>query len=127
MPASVFRKWFNMPLEGNPVLIAALFIVNLLFNIVANSGFKLSAQGHSWSHFLTWQVIGNLAGLVTVLTLTGLLRFLPLHVAYPITTGFAVIGVQVIAASWFFSEQISIVQWMGSLLVVFGILLIGNR
>ena len=67
---------------------------NLLFNVVANASFKVSATSPNWRSFVTWQVIGNLAGFVTVLTLTGLLRFIPLHVAYPVTVGLAVIGVQ---------------------------------
>jgi multidrug transporter EmrE-like cation transporter len=100
---------------------------NLLFNIVANAGFKLSASSSTWRGFLIWQVVGNLAGFVTVLTLTGLLRFVPLHVAFPVTTGLAVVGVQVIAAGLFFHEAISPAQWMGTLCVVCGIVLISRR
>jgi len=104
----------------------ALLAGNLLFNIVANASFKLSATSTGWRGFLAWQVIGNLAGLVTVLTLTGLLRFLPLHVAYPITAGLAVTGVQVMAARWLFGEAISSGQWLGTLLVVIGIVLVSR-
>jgi multidrug transporter EmrE-like cation transporter len=100
---------------------------NLLFNIIANSSFKLSAVSPHWRGFLVWQVIGNLAGFITVLTLTGLLRFQPLHVAYPVTTGLAVIGVQVVGAGLLFREAITPAQWLGSLLVAVGIVLIGGR
>jgi len=64
--------------------------------------------------------------LITVLTLTWLLRYLPLHVAYPVTAGLAMIGVQVAAARWLFGEAISAGQWLGTLLVVTGIVLISR-
>ncbi|MGQ9491627.1 MAG: SMR family transporter [Anaerolineae bacterium] len=105
---------------------AALLAGNLLFNIMANASFKLSAIAAGWRGFLAWQVIGNLAGFITVLTLTGLLRYLPLHVAYPVTAGLAVIGVQVAAARWLFGEVISPGQWLGTLLVIAGIVLVGR-
>lgn len=100
---------------------------NLIFNIVANASFKLSAVSPNWLGFVTWQILGNLAGFVTVLTLTRLLRFVPLHIAFPVTTGLAIVGVQVIAAGLFFHEAISLAQWLGTLLVVCGIVLIGGR
>ncbi len=87
----------------------------------------MSATSQTWQSFLTWQVAGNLAGLGTVLTLTALLRFLPLHVAFTITTGLAVVGVQVVAATVLFHETITPVQWLGSLLGVVRIGLIGLR
>jgi multidrug transporter EmrE-like cation transporter len=108
------------------VTLVALLGGNLLFNIVANAGFKLSAASAGWRDFLTWQVVGNLAGFITVLTLTGLLRYLPLHVAYPVTAGLAVVGVQVAAARWLFGETISAGQWLGALLVVMGIVLVSR-
>lgn len=100
---------------------------NLLFNIIANASFKLSATSPHWRGFLAWQVAGNLAGFITVLTLTWLLRLVPLHVAYPVTAGLAVAGVQVVAARWLFGETISSGQWLGTLLVITGIVLIGRR
>jgi multidrug transporter EmrE-like cation transporter len=104
-----------------------LILANLLFNIVANAGFKFSALSPNWRGFLAWQVIGNLAGLITVLTLTALLRFLPLHVAFTVTTGLAVLGVQLGAAALIFHETISRNHWLGALLVVLGILVMGQR
>lgn len=105
-------------------LVVALVLGNLFFNIVANASFKVSAASPNLRGFLTWQVIGNLAGFITVLTLTGLLRFIPLSMAFPVTTGLAVIGVQVVAGHWLFGETISAEQWLGTLLVVIGIVLI---
>lgn len=108
-------------------IVGALTAANLLFNIVANASFKVSADSRTWRDFLFWQIVGNLAGLITVLTLTGLLRYLPLHVAFPLTTGLMVIGVQVGAAHWLFQESITPGQWIGTGLVVAGILIIGTR
>ncbi|MBC7264023.1 MAG: hypothetical protein H5T64_06645 [Chloroflexi bacterium] len=112
---------------GNTAVPIALVGGNLLCNVIANSCFKFSATSQTWRGFLAWQIVGNLAGFITVLTLTGLLRFVPLHVAYPVTTGLAVIGVQVVAARWLFDEPISSAHWLGTLFVVAGITLIGGR
>lgn len=104
----------------------ALLVGNLLFNIVANASFKLSAASPGLRSFLAWQIVGNLAGFITVLTLTGLLRYLPLHVAYPVTAGLAVVGVQVVAARWLFGEAISSGQWLGTVFIIVGIILVGR-
>jgi len=107
--------------------VATLLLSNLIFNVVSNGSFKVSAQSDNLRGFLFWQVIGNLAGFITVITLTGLLRFIPLHVAFPVTTGLAVIGVQLIAGKFFFGEAISTERWLGTILVVLGIALISKR
>ncbi len=127
----MFRMVFRPDVQAVPssTAVAPVSLIggNLLFNIIANASFKLSAASPTWRGFLIWQVIGNLAGLITVLTLTGLLRFIPLRVAYPVTAGLAVIGVQVIAARLLFHEPISPTQWLGTLLIMAGIVLIGGR
>jgi multidrug transporter EmrE-like cation transporter len=56
--------------------------------------------------------------------LTWLLKFLPLHVAQPMVQGLAIIGVQIVAAKFFFREAISPTQWLGMAVIVAGILLI---
>jgi multidrug transporter EmrE-like cation transporter len=122
-----FRQDVTVCSMGRTGTIVGLVGGNLLFNILANASFKVSAETRTWREFLFWQVVGNLAGLVTVLTLTGLLRHMPLHVAFPLTMGLTVIGVQVGAAWLLFREPITSAQWMGTLLVVVGILLIGGR
>lgn len=127
----MFRPSFNsfrMALDVHQnILIFFLLVVNLVFNVIANAGFKLSAESLTLRGFLNWQVIGNLAGFITVLTLTGLLHFLPLHIAFPVTTGLAVIGVQMVAGRWFFGEAISPERWLGTILVVVGILFLTWR
>jgi multidrug transporter EmrE-like cation transporter len=122
-----FRPTVPVRSMGSTGIVVALVGGNLLFNVLANASFKVSADSRTWREFLLWQVVGNLAGLVTVLTLTGLLRHMPLHVAFPLTTGLAVLGVQVGAAWLLFRESVTPAQWMGTLLVVVGILLIGGR
>lgn len=108
-------------------LVLALILGNLLFNILANASFKVSAESSNLRSFLFWQVIGNLAGFITVITLTWLLRYIPLHVAFPLTTGLAVIGVQIVAGMLLFGETISFNQWLGTILVVLGIALLSGR
>jgi multidrug transporter EmrE-like cation transporter len=110
--------------QGNIFLILGLFAVNLVFNILGNASFKLSALANNWKGLVGWQIVGNLAGFVTVLALTGLLKYLPLHVAQPICQGLAIIGVQIVASWLFFHESISTTQWVGMLLIVAGIVLI---
>ncbi len=114
-------------LNHTALMTVVLTTVNLLFNIIANAGFKASADSRTWRGFLFWQVLGNLAGFITVLTLTGLLRYLPLRIAFPLTTGLTVIGVQMAAAHWLFREPITLRQWMGTLLIAAGIFFVGTR
>lgn len=111
-------------LASVPVITTALIALNVIFNIVANAAFRVSARSATWSDIVTWQVLGNLAGFVTVLTLTGLLRYTPLSIAFPLTTGLSIVGVQVVAAKWLFHEPITAVQWLGSLLIGVGIFLV---
>lgn len=115
----------QFPMKFFSILI--LMGINILFNILANIGFKFSAESTTLRGFLIWQVIGNLAGLVTVLTLTFLLRFLPLHVAFPLTTGLSLVGVQVVAAAIFFRESITPLQWLGTLLIAVGVILVWRQ
>ncbi len=49
------------------------------------------------------------------------------QVAYPATAGLAVIGVQVVAAGWLFGEPISPAQWLGTTLIVIGIVLVNGQ
>jgi multidrug transporter EmrE-like cation transporter len=115
-------------LDAKAVFISAILILaNLLFNVVANVSFKYSAGGATWREFLFWQVVGNLAGLITVITLTWLLRYIPLHIAFPVTTGLTVIGVSLVAGHWIFREDFTNSQFLGTLLVVLGIVLLSRH
>jgi multidrug transporter EmrE-like cation transporter len=109
------------------IVVIAFMLGNMSFNVLANTSFKFSVTNPSWRSFLAWQVIGNLAGFLSVLTLTGAMRFIPLHIAYPVSAGLSVIGVQVLGSRLILHEAISPQQWFGSALVVVGIALIGGR
>ena len=111
-------------IDSVSLLVFWLITVNLAFNVLSNAAFRVSALSATWRGLLIWQVIGNLAGLVTVITLTWLLKYMPLSIAFPLTTGLTVLGVQLVAASWIFHEPISERQWLGTLAVVIGIWLI---
>ncbi|MCW5889301.1 MAG: hypothetical protein KIT14_01980 [bacterium] len=112
------------PLPDAPLVVVLLVVLHVLLNVVTNVALRWSAYGATWSDVVVWQIAGNLAGFVTVLCLTGLLRYLPLGVAYPLTTGLSVIAVQVFAAHWFFGEAIQPAQWAGTLLIVLGVALV---
>ncbi len=116
-----------LPLAHRSELIVAALATHLAFNVVAALAFRLAAQSSSWFTFLLWQVIGNLAGFLTVLALTVLLRLVPLSVAYPITTGLSVIAVQVIAARLLLHESLPLRVWFGTILIVLGILFVRAR
>jgi undecaprenyl phosphate-alpha-L-ara4N flippase subunit ArnE len=106
------------------LIVFWLILFNLAFNILANASFRVSAMSATWRGIITWQVVGNLAGFITVITLTWLLRYLPLSIAFPLTTGLAILGVQLVAAIWLFHEPVSERQWLGTLAIVAGIWLI---
>ncbi|MGQ9493298.1 MAG: SMR family transporter [Anaerolineae bacterium] len=107
--------------------ILALILGHSTLTSLANIGFKLSAASSIWHTFLFWQVAGNLAGFAGVLAFTGLLRLIPLHIAYPVTQGLSVIAVQVLVAQVLFRETVGPWQWLGTILVVAGIVLISMR
>jgi multidrug transporter EmrE-like cation transporter len=107
--------------------VIALFAAHALSTAFAGAGFKLSAASSDTRGFLFWQVLGNLAGFCSVLALTGLLRFFPLHVAYPVSQGVAIMAVNLISARLIFRETITTQQWMGAALIIGGIVLITAR
>jgi len=104
-----------------------LLLFNLAFNVIANASFKHSALSGSWQSFLGWQVAGNLPGFITVITLTWLLRYPPLHIVFPLTSGLAVVGIQVLVAALLFREPIGPRLWLGTLLIGLGVHFIGGR
>ncbi len=106
--------------------ITILVLSNLFFNVLANASFKVSAGSQTVQGFWIWQIVGNLAGLVTVITLTFMLRIIPLYVAIPLTMGLTVIGVQIFAARMLFDEPVTPIKWAGTLLILLGILLVGG-
>jgi multidrug transporter EmrE-like cation transporter len=107
-----------------PVAITLLAVLNLACTLLSNVAFKWSALSVTWREFITWQVVGNLAGLASVITFTLLLRLIPLNVAYAVTAGLGFVLVQAVGASFIFHEGIAPIAWFGSALIVMGILLV---
>jgi multidrug transporter EmrE-like cation transporter len=106
------------------LLVVGLIAAYVFCAVVANVGFKKSAMSGGWQGFLQWQVVGNLAGFLSVLALTMLLRYLPLHTAYAVTLGLAFVAVEVGAAWFLFREAVTPIQWLGSGLIGAGIVVV---
>ena len=107
--------------------IGVIFLVYMALNALSNILFQLSAGSQGVSRFVFWQILGNLVGFLGVLTFTGLLHYLPISVAFPVAQGLAVLGVQLVGARLFFKETIHPAQWIGSGLIVAGIVLIAQK
>ena len=105
----------------NPALLAAYF----LFVTASNVFLKLSADAHGTAAFLVMFAAGNVAGFVGILAYTGLLRTLPLHVAFPLSRGLVVLGVQLLASVVFFRETFTLREAAAVVLVTAGIILVG--
>jgi multidrug transporter EmrE-like cation transporter len=124
--AGVLKSAFQAIYAQKNVVLIALVLGNLAFNVLSNTCFKVSTGSSNIRGFLFWQVIGNTAGFITVLSLTALLHYLPLHIAFPITTGLAVVGVQLVG-NLLFRETIPGVRWIGTLFVIVGIVLLSRQ
>ena len=104
---------------------ALLVVVYAAFVTAANVLMKLSAgAGALWPSLLLLAA-GNVAGLAGILVYTLLLRTLPLHVAFPLTRGAAVLGVQLASSLIVFHEALRPTEAAGAALVVAGIVLAG--
>jgi multidrug transporter EmrE-like cation transporter len=106
------------------MLPAILVLGHTFFNILGNICFKLSAEGQGWWAFWIWQIAGNLSAFTGTMSYTFSMRFLPLHVAYPLTQGLSVLGVTLIAARLVFNETILPLHWLGILFIAGGIVLL---
>ena len=91
----------------------------------ANALLKLSADANGVWLFIVFQAAGNLAGLAAVLLYTGLLRRMPLHVAFPLSRGVGVLGVQLAASVLIFGERFKPTEAAGAAVVAVGIILVG--
>jgi multidrug transporter EmrE-like cation transporter len=114
------------PLVRGSVLVA-LILVSAGGNVASSVCVKLSAMSGTWRAFFWLQVAGNLLGFVGLITYTALLRFMPLHVGYPLTVGLAAIGVQVLASGTILHESVGRSQWLGTALIILGITLVAAR
>ncbi len=104
----------------------ALFLaVYLVFVTAANVLLKQAAGAGAGLPFLALLVAGNVVGFGGILAYTGLLRTLPLHIAFPLSRGFAVIGV-LASSLLLFHEQLKVTEAIGAALVTAGIVLVGS-
>ena len=95
------------------------------FVTAANIFLKYSAIASSTIGFLVFQIAGNLSGFVGILAYTGLMRTTPLHIAFPVTQGVAILGIQLIGSLLVFREAYSVTQVIGTVCVAIGIVLVG--
>jgi multidrug transporter EmrE-like cation transporter len=104
---------------------AGFLVLYLVFVTLANILLKLAADAHETWNFVLMLAAGNLAGFAGVLAYTGLLRILPLHVAFPLSRGLVLVGVQLAAALIVFHESFRLTEAAGAALVTAGIVLVG--
>jgi multidrug transporter EmrE-like cation transporter len=92
-------------------------------NTAGHISFKRSAEAgrDRMRAFLSWQVVGNLAGFAGVLAYTFVLRSMSLHVAFPLEQALTALGVQILASRLLFREHIAPLAWAGTALVMVGI------
>ncbi len=96
-----------------------------LFVTSANVLLKFSADAGGVWMFIAFQAGGNLAGLAGVLVYTALLRDMPLHLAFPLSRGVGVLGVQLAASVLVFHEVFRPMETAGAAVVAAGIILVG--
>jgi hypothetical protein len=77
--------------------------------------------------FAAWIVVGNLAGFVTVHTLTRLPRFLAPAAGVPVAASLKVLGVKLVAAGLRFHAPIAPLLGIGDLCIAARIAVIGAR
>ncbi len=106
-----------------PVFLGA----TIVFQSAAHICIRYSAGASSVWTFIVLQSVGNLAGLAGVLTYTGLLKKLPLHLGFPLTQGFVALGVLFVGSFCIFHESFTQNEIIGCSLVLAGIILLGLR
>ncbi len=105
----------------------ALFIAGyLVFVAASNVLLKGSANAGSGWPFYALFAAGNAAGFVAILLYTGLLRTFALHLAFPLSRGFGMLGV-LVSSLVFFHERMGFRDAAAVALVTAGILLVGRE
>jgi multidrug transporter EmrE-like cation transporter len=120
-------------LRGPLIIVAGLFVSYTALSVIGivlikkwlpDATTNVSA-GQLNSAAVWWSALGASAYLVSFLLWMGLLTRAPLSVAYPVAVG-ATMCLTLVASLWIFKERPTVVQLMGSALVLTGISLIGS-
>jgi multidrug transporter EmrE-like cation transporter len=104
---------------------ALLLILYAVLVTASNALVKVSAGAAWFWPFILPFAAGNIAGLGGVLVYSLMLKRMPLHIAFPLTRGFGVLGVQLGASVLLFREALRPTEIAGAVLVTAGIVLAG--
>jgi multidrug transporter EmrE-like cation transporter len=104
---------------------ALLLILYAALVTASNALVKLSAEAAWFWPFILPFAAGNVAGLGGVLIYSLMLKRMPLHIAFPLTRGFGVLGVQLAASLLLFHEALRPTEVAGAVMVTAGIILTG--
>jgi O-acetylserine/cysteine efflux transporter len=102
---------------------ALLLILYAVLVTASNALVKISAGAAWFWPFILPFAAGNVAGLGGVLIYSLMLKSMPLHIAFPLTRGFGVLGVQLAATLLLFNETLRPAEIAGAVLVTAGIIL----
>lgn len=106
------------------VMIVGIGLVALAALAASQIGFKYASGASGLKSTLLWFLGAGVAGTVSMLLYTFILRYIPLHVGYAILFGLGFVVVQVVAARLILKESVSVLQWIGGAVVVAGILMV---
>ncbi len=110
-------------MDNLPTMVL-MILLNQALNVGATTGFALSGYSQNLQRFVFWQIVGSIFGLGTQLSFAGLVRFSSLELANAIDIGLAFVSAQIFSAYLFFHIPFTAFQWLGTVLVFIGILLI---
>ena len=108
----------NLPTMGLMILL------NQALNVGATTGFALSGNSNTTQRFVFWQLIGSVFGFGTQISFAGLVHFSSLEFANSIGIGLAFVSAQIFSAYVFFHIPFTPWQWLGTALVLIGIIFI---
>ncbi len=106
------------------LVVLGLVVVNQFFNVGATLSFAASGHAERLSTFVAWQIIGGVFGLGVNLTFAGLVRYWSLSFANVTGIALAFVSAQVFAAYMILHEPFAWPEWLGTSLVVVGVVLI---
>jgi len=105
-------------------MMAGVGLVALAALAASQIGFKYASGAQNLKSTVLWFLGAGVAGTVSMVLYTWLLRHLPLHVGYAALFGLGFVVVQVVAAKLILKEAVSPLQWIGGAVMVAGIFMI---